>query len=176
RSGVWFDSGRAGKLLEQSSRSLANARDDTWAALALTSFHESRPIPTEQVLAAADRQPHPSFRSLMGTVFRDWVTRLGPAVGLVLVVLVFAVLADSPARYLSSFNLRIVLSQTVIVGLGAIGMTMIVVSGGIDLSVGATIALSSVVTALGIRAGGPPGVPGLPAVLAGGGGGILHGR
>ena len=103
------------------------------------------------------------------------MSRLGPAVGLVLVVLVFAVLADSPARYLSSFNLRIVLSQTVIVGLGAIGMTMIVVSGGIDLSVGATIALSSVVTALGIRAGWPPVVAVLAAVVVGGVVGILNG-
>ena len=111
----------------------------------------------------------------MGTLLHDWVSRLGPAVGLVLVVLVFAVLADSPARYLSSFNLRIVLSQTVIVGLGAIGMTMIVVSGGIDLSVGAVIALSSVVTALGIRAGWPPVVAVLAAVLVGGVVGILNG-
>jgi ribose transport system permease protein len=111
----------------------------------------------------------------MRTLFHDWVSRLGPAVGLVLVVLVFAVLADSPARYLSSFNLRIVLSQTVIVGLGAIGMTMIVVSGGIDLSVGAVIALSSVVTALGLRAGWPPVVAVLAAVLVGGVVGILNG-
>jgi ribose transport system permease protein len=112
---------------------------------------------------------------LLGAFLRGWVSRLGPAVGLVLVVVVFAALADSPARYLSSFNLRIVLSQTVIVGLGAIGMTMIVVSGGIDLSVGATIALSSVVTALGIRAGWPPAVAVLAAVLVGGVVGILNG-
>jgi len=54
-------------------------------------------------------------------------------------------------------------------------MTMIVVSGGIDLSVGATIALSSVVTALGIRAGWPPVVAVLAAVLVGGVVGILNG-
>ena len=40
------------------------------------------------------------------------------------------------------------LAQTVIVALGAIGMTMIIVSGGIDLSVGSAIALTSVVTAV----------------------------
>ena len=33
---------------------------------------------------------------------------------------------------------------------------MIIVSGGIDLSVGATIALTGVITALGIAAGWPP--------------------
>jgi ribose transport system permease protein len=111
----------------------------------------------------------------MGTILRAWVGRLGPTIGLVLVIVVFGVLTDSPARYLSPFNLRIVLSQTVIVGLGAIGMTMIVVSGGIDLSVGATIALTGVVTALGIRSGWPPLVAVLAAVLVGGVVGILNG-
>ena len=38
--------------------------------------------------------------------------------------------------------------QTVIVGVAAIGMTLVIISGGIDLSVGSIIALSSVVTAL----------------------------
>ncbi len=45
-------------------------------------------------------------------------------------------MSDAPDQYLSVRNLRIVLAQTVIVALGAIGMTMIIVSGGIDLSVG----------------------------------------
>src|SRR5919204_1167041 len=87
---------------------------------------------------------------------RGWFGRLGPALGLVLVVLAFALLTDAPARYLSPFNLRIVLSQTVIVALGAIGMTMIIVAGGIDLSVGAAIALTGVITALAMNDGWPP--------------------
>ena len=62
-------------------------------------------------------------------------------------------MSDAPAQYLSVRNLRIVLAQTVIVALGAIGMTMIIVSGGIDLSVGSTIALTSVVTAVLLRDG-----------------------
>src|SRR5437868_11632974 len=65
---------------------------------------------------------------------RASLARLGPALALLLVVAVFALLTDAPARYLSPFNLRIVLSQTVIVALGAIGMTLIMISGGIDLS------------------------------------------
>ncbi|HPV77579.1 MAG TPA: hypothetical protein PLX31_21965, partial [Gemmatimonadaceae bacterium] len=58
---------------------------------------------------------------------RGLVARLSPVLGLVAVVLIFAVLADEPGRFLSAFNLRVVLSQTVITALGAIGMTMIVV-------------------------------------------------
>src|SRR6185295_9974128 len=73
------------------------------------------------------------------------------------------------------FNLRIVLAQTVIVALGAIGMTMIIVSGGIDLSVGSTIALASVVTALLLRAGYPPAMAVMTGVLVGGVVGLVNG-
>jgi ribose transport system permease protein len=108
-------------------------------------------------------------------MLRDWIGRAGPALGLVLVILVFALLSDAPARYLSSFNLRIVLSQTVIVALGAIGMTMIVVSGGIDLSVGATIALTGVITALGVSGGWPPALAIVAAIAAGSVIGMING-
>jgi ribose transport system permease protein len=87
---------------------------------------------------------------------RPTARRLAPFVGLLLVVLAFAVLTGAPAQYLSMSNLRIVLAQTVIVAIGAVGMTMIIVSGGIDLSVGSTIALTSVVTALALRSSFPP--------------------
>jgi ribose transport system permease protein len=106
---------------------------------------------------------------------KAWLTRLGPFIGLILVIAVFALLAESPARYLSPFNLRIVLAQTVIVALGAIGMTMIIVSGGIDLSVGSTIALSSVVTAVMLRAGYPPAMAVAAGVCVGGLVGLVNG-
>jgi ribose transport system permease protein len=77
-------------------------------------------------------------------------------VGLVGVILVFAVATGAPDRYLSANNLRVVLAQTVIVALGAIGMTLIIVSGGIDLAVGSTIALTGVIAALHLRSGGSP--------------------
>jgi ribose transport system permease protein len=94
--------------------------------------------------------------------------RAGPALVLVAIVIAFALLSGAPARYLSPLNLRIVLSQTVIVALGAIGMTMIIVSGGIDLSVGATLALTGVIAALGIQAHWPAVVGVALAIGAGG--------
>jgi ribose transport system permease protein len=72
------------------------------------------------------------------------------------VIVLFALLTGSPERYLSTTNLRVVLAQTVIVAIGALGMTMIIISGGIDLSVGSVIALTSVVTAVALRSGWPP--------------------
>ena len=81
---------------------------------------------------------------------------VGPFAGLILVVALFAAL--EPGTFLSVYNLQTIAAQTVIVGLGAIGMTFVIVSGGIDLSVGSVIALSSVVTALALRDAWSPAV------------------
>lgn len=101
--------------------------------------------------------------------------RLAPLLGLVAVVTFFALLTASPERYLSAANLRVVLAQTVIIALGAIGMTLIIVSAGIDLSVGSTIALTSVVTALVLRDTGSPILALVAGIAAGGCVGLLNG-
>ncbi len=88
---------------------------------------------------------------------------LAPVIGLVGVALLFALLTGSPERYLSTTNLRVVLAQTVIVAIGALGMTIVMISGGIDLSVGSSIALASVITAVALRDGFAP----IAAVAAG---------
>jgi ribose transport system permease protein len=106
---------------------------------------------------------------------RSWLATLGPFIGLLAVVAVFALLTDTPDQYLSVRNFRIVVAQTVIVALGAIGMTMIIVSGGIDLSVGSVIALTGVVTAIAIRDGVSPLMAVVYSVLAGGAVGVLNG-
>src|SRR5437667_8031498 len=92
-----------------------------------------------------------------------WWRAFGPFLGLVLVIGIFVVISDNPGRFLSAANLRIVFAQTVIVALGAIGMTIIIISGGIDLAPGSVIALTGVVCALALRAGWAP----LLALLAG---------
>jgi ribose transport system permease protein len=105
----------------------------------------------------------------------EWLNRLGPLLGLVLVIGVFSVLMDTPSRYLSANNLRIVFAQTVIVAIGAIGMTLIIISGGIDLAVGSTIALTGVITALSVNAGLPPISALAIGVLVGGVVGVVNG-
>ncbi len=96
------------------------------------------------------------------------LARVAPFAGLVLVALTFAILTGAPERYLSLQNLRVILAQTLIVGIGALGMTFIIVSGGIDLSVGSVIALTSVVTAVCLRDGWSPSTAVAMAVIAGG--------
>ncbi|MDD8043574.1 MAG: ABC transporter permease [Verrucomicrobiota bacterium] len=73
---------------------------------------------------------------------------LGPFIGLLVVIGFFALIAgDARGAFLSLFNFKTVLTQVVIVALGALGMTLVIVSGGIDLSVGSTVAFCSVVVA-----------------------------
>lgn len=86
---------------------------------------------------------------------------LGPLMGLLGVCALFAVL--EPDTFLSVYNFQTIAAQTVMVGFGAIGMTFVIVSGGIDLSMGSVIALVSVVTALALQSGVPP----IPAALSG---------
>lgn len=106
--------------------------------------------------------------------WRQWLQWAGPFAGLALVVLFFAVMSGAPASYLSANNIRVALAQTVIVGLGAIGMTVIIVSAGIDLSVGAIIALTSVISALALVRGWPPFGALLLGVAVGGAVGVVN--
>jgi ribose/xylose/arabinose/galactoside ABC-type transport system permease subunit len=84
---------------------------------------------------------------------RAALRRLGPLAGLAATWALFALAAGGPFTALS--NQRLMLLQTAVVGTAAIGATLIIVAGGIDLSVGSTIALGTVVGALCLpRAGG----------------------
>lgn len=80
--------------------------------------------------------------------------KLGPIVGLVLVAGMFSALR--PATFAAAENVQLMLLQTAVVGTAALGMTVVIVSGGIDLSVGSVIALSTVVTALLLNFGLDP--------------------
>lgn len=64
-------------------------------------------------------------------------------------------------------NQHLMLLQTAVVGTAAVGATLIIVSRGIDLSVGSTIALGTVVVALALRAGFSPGAAALAGVATG---------
>ncbi len=98
-----------------------------------------------------------------------------PLLGLFGVAILFAIMTGAPERYLSAANLRVVLAQTVIVAIGALGMTLIIISGGIDLSVGSVVALASVITAVALRSGWPPIAAVLAGVITGGIIGCING-
>lgn len=92
--------------------------------------------------------------------FKALLNRIVPFLGLIFVILISLIairMHDSTGEDLSSFlsvdNLKIILIQTVVVGVAALGMTLVIISGGIDLSVGSQIALATVVFAIAINGG-----------------------
>jgi ribose/xylose/arabinose/galactoside ABC-type transport system permease subunit len=102
-------------------------------------------------------------QALRGTLTWVW-TVLGPFLGLVLIVLLFTGLTHDSGAFLSVYNWRAIALQTVIVGTAALGMTMIMIAGGIDLSVGSVVALVTVGIGVAVRDHGVP----LPLAMLGG--------
>ena len=70
---------------------------------------------------------------------------LGPLLALCLLYALFTALA--PDTFARQSNLLTMLRQTSVVGIAAVGMTFTIVLGGIDLSVGSAVALTTVVVA-----------------------------
>ncbi|HPW19126.1 MAG TPA: ABC transporter permease, partial [Candidatus Aminicenantes bacterium] len=99
----------------------------------------------------------------------------GPFVGLLLVIALFALIPEVRGRFLRAANFKSVATQSVIVALGALGMTLVIISGGIDLSAASNIALASVVTAYAVNAGAGPLLAVLLGVLTGGLVGLVNG-
>jgi ribose transport system permease protein len=99
---------------------------------------------------------------------RFLLTVLGPFIGLALVIGFFSCLPDVRPYFLTGPNFKVIFIQTVIVAIGSLGMTMIIISGGIDLCVGSVIALASVVCAMLLLNKFPPLLAALLAILAGG--------
>jgi len=111
----------------------------------------------------------------MKTTLKTILAKGGPFIGLILVIGFFALPAETREFFLTYNNFKIIFTQTVIVAIGALGMTLIIVSGGIDLSVGSAIALTSVVGALLIQKGWGPGAVLVTVVASGGLIGLLNG-
>ncbi|MEN6310121.1 MAG: ABC transporter permease [Acidobacteriota bacterium] len=99
----------------------------------------------------------------------------GPFIGLIFVVAIFALIPEIQDRFLRVGNFKSVATQSVIVALGALGMTLVVISGGIDLSAASNIALASVISAYAINAGAPPLAGVALGILVGGLVGFLNG-
>lgn len=98
----------------------------------------------------------------------------GPFLGLLLVCGLFA-LTEEREFIFTGGNFKNILTQTVIVAVGALGMTLIIVGGGIDLSVGSVVAFTSVLGAKLLTAGWSPAVTLLALVGVGAGIGLFNG-
>ena len=119
--------------------------------------------------ASPELAPRPRVRS------RRLLNLVGPCLGLLLVVGLFSLSPTVRPFFLTGANFKIILTQTVIVAVGTLGMTIIIVSGGIDLSVGSVVALASVVGASALAKGLSPWAAAGLCVAAGLGVGMLNG-
>ncbi len=108
---------------------------------------------TESQDSGADTRPagQRMLSALSGTT--------GPLVGLILLCLFLSVATDT---FLSVRNFLNILDQITVLGIIAVGMTMVILIGGIDLAVGSVVALAMMVLGyLNIELGMPMG----PAIL-----------
>lgn len=101
--------------------------------------------------------PAPDELSPAAAPWRPWKllnTTLGPLLALALVVGFFA-LADSlqadGGTFSTQRNFTAIATQTATVAVAALGMTVIIIAGGIDLSAGTAIALCAVVLAWSLK-------------------------
>jgi ribose transport system permease protein len=101
----------------------------------------------------------------------DVLSLAGPYLGLILVIALFSVIiwwrGGRVEAFLSSDNLKLVTAHAAITAAVALGMTIIMISGGIDLSVGYVVSLVTVTMMLAYRwADARPYLPGTASVWA----------
>lgn len=74
---------------------------------------------------------------------------------LTLIVLFIGLSIASPDHFLTKTNLSSVVRQTAVINLMALGMTLVIISGGIDLSVGAILAMGGLLGTMAMEKGHP---------------------
>ncbi len=99
---------------------------------------------------------------------RAFIQRFGLVFSFMLLMLALTLLSD---RFLTASNLINILRQATINGIVSVGMTLVILTGGIDLSVGSVLALAVTIGASLMKQGQPVGL----AVLAALGIGTLLG-
>ncbi len=95
---------------------------------------------------------------------RDLIQKFAALAGLVALTIVFSIVSQS---FFTVTNALTVALQTTSIAYLGIGATCVIITGGIDLSVGAILALAGVIAALAVKAGAPVGVGMFAGVLVG---------
>ena len=104
---------------------------------------------------------------------RSLLDRAGTFFGLVLVAVVFGILVGG--QFFAPGNIELMARQAAIVCMAALGMTVVIATGGIDLSVGSIISLSTVVIAMALRADYSPFMAAVIGVAAAAVCGVING-
>lgn len=111
----------------------------------MTSTHPS----TTAADAPAGMTPVPRGRRRFDP---GWVARSGLAVWIIVALLVIGLTAAAPGDFWTAPSIADILTGMVVLGLVSLGQHVVVLTGGIDLSVGSMATLSSLLTAVAIDA------------------------
>ena len=90
-------------------------------------------------------------------------------------ILLFVGLSIASPHFLTSTNLSSVIRQTAVINIMALGMTMIIIAGGIDLSVGAILAMAGLLGCMAMEKGMPIAVGVTAGILTGMACGLMNG-
>jgi ribose transport system permease protein len=111
--------------------------------------------------AISTKTGEPAYAGVLDTM-RNWL-KIRELNILSVLILVGIVISIFSPYFLTTNNLMGVFRSFSLVGIMSIGMMLVIITGGIDLSVGSVMGLSSLMTALAFQHGLGP----LPAVLSG---------
>lgn len=90
---------------------------------------------------------------------RNIILSYGIYIAFVIICVIFAILND---RFLSTRNFENILIQAAVIAVAAIGQTLVIFTGGIDLSVGTLIGSTGIL--VGLASSNGVGIPGLVAI------------
>ena len=90
-------------------------------------------------------------------------------------ILLFIGLTIATPHFLTAINLASVARQTAVINIMALGMTLVIITGGIDLSVGSTLALAGLFGTMAIKSGLPIPLGILVGIFSGFVCGLLNG-
>lgn len=92
-----------------------------------------------------------------------------------IVIALFIILSITNANFFKWSNLKVIISGLSVDGIIVIGMTVVLISGGIDLSVGSTMCLAMTVAAMVIKSGVNPWIASLVGIASAGAFGVFLG-
>ncbi len=98
---------------------------------------------------AAEHAPDRSGKRLQGLSFSLMILRAGP---LLILLVLAAVLSLTVPVFMTTRNIGNILAQTAVIATVAMGQHLVILTRGIDLSVGSNLALASVMGALAYKA------------------------
>jgi fructose transport system permease protein len=137
----------------------------------LADYDEAR-APGGQTVAAFDTADRSPVKRLQNALHAN--PTAVPALVLVLSLVVFGAIVGE--RFFQPFNFSLVLQQVTVIGIVGVAQTLVILTAGIDLSVGAIMVLCSVVMGqLSVNAGVPSPIAISAGVLVGAAAGFVNG-